>query len=285
MPGQLIDGKSVAAAVREQVRGRADAFAARHGRPPGLEVVLVGDDAASQVYVRNKERASGKVGIRSNVHHLPADTTAGRLGELLTRLDADPLVDGILLQMPLPGQLDPDAMLSQIRAGKDVDGLTNESVARLVCDQPGLRPCTPLGCMRLLAEAGCDPQGKHAVIVGRSKLVGKPLAHLLLQRNATVTVAHSRTKSLADVVQQGDIVVAAAGRAGLVRGAWIKPGAVVIDVGINRDAEGRLRGDVDFEAARERASWITPVPGGVGPMTIAMLLSNTVDAANARLGH
>jgi len=281
---QLIEGKPIAAKAQVEVEARVREIIARYGRPPGLEVVLVGEDPASQVYVRNKERASTKIGMRGAVHRLPADTSEAALTELVLRLNADDTVDGILVQMPLPKHIDSDRVIARIDPAKDVDGLTAINAGKLALGKPGLVPCTPLGCIRMLEEIGCDPSGKRAVVVGRSNLVGKPIAQLLLQRHATVTIAHSRTKDLAAVVGEADIVVAAVGVRALVRGEWIKPGAVVLDVGINRGEDGKLHGDVEFEAARARASFITPVPGGVGVMTIAMLLSNTVDAAAARLG-
>ncbi|MDH5676343.1 MAG: bifunctional methylenetetrahydrofolate dehydrogenase/methenyltetrahydrofolate cyclohydrolase FolD [Myxococcales bacterium] len=284
MTAQLIDGKAIAKKVRAEVKLRAAEFAAAHGRKPGLEVVLVGNDAASQVYVRNKERASEKVGIRGAVHRLPADASQAAVVELVEQLNARDDVDGILVQLPLPGHIDANAVIDRIDAAKDVDGLGPQNAGKLVLGRPGHRPCTPHGCMRLLDEIGCDPKGLSAVVVGRSNLVGKPIAHLLLQRHATVTLAHSRTRDLGAVVSGADIVVAAVGVRALVRGEWIKPGAVVLDVGINRADDGKLYGDVEFEAACERAAHITPVPGGVGPMTIAMLLSNTVDAAYRRVG-
>jgi methylenetetrahydrofolate dehydrogenase (NADP+)/methenyltetrahydrofolate cyclohydrolase len=282
MTAQLIDGKAIAQKVRAEVQARAVAFEQRHGRKPGLEVVLVGDDPASHVYVRNKERASGEVGMRGVAHRLPADTSQAKVIELVRALNADPNVDGILVQLPLPKHIDPEAVIDQIDAAKDVDGLTAMNAGLLALGRSGLRPCTPVGCVRLLDEIGCKIEGKRAVVVGRSNLVGKPIAQLLLARNATVTLAHSRTADLGAVVAEADIVVAAAGKRDLVRGAWIKPGAVVIDVGTNRNEAGKLCGDVEFEAAKERAGHITPVPGGVGPMTIAMLLSNAVTAAEAR---
>jgi len=282
-PAQLIEGKPIAAKVHAEVEARVRDLTARIGRPPGLEVVLVGEDPASQVYVRNKERASQKVGMRGAVHRLPADTSQAALIELVQRLNADDTVDGILVQMPLPKHIDAESVIGLIDPLKDVDGLTAVNAGNLALGRPGLVPCTPFGCMRMLQEIGCDPSGKRAVVVGRSNLVGKPIAQLLLQRHATVTIAHSRTKDLAAVVGEADIVVAAVGVRALVRGEWIKPGAVVLDVGINRGEDGKLYGDVEFEAARARASHITPVPGGVGVMTIAMLLSNTLDAAAARL--
>jgi methylenetetrahydrofolate dehydrogenase (NADP+)/methenyltetrahydrofolate cyclohydrolase len=279
---QILDGKAVATMVREDVSRSAARFAAEHGRAPGLEVVLVGDDPASQVYVRNKEKAAEQAGIRGAVHRLPASTTQAELCRLIRALNDDPSVDGILVQLPLPKGLDELATTDAIDPAKDVDGLHPVSAGFLMSGRPGLRPCTPRGCMRLLEETGIDLAGKHAIVIGRSNLVGKPIGQMLLAASCTVTMAHSRTQDLAAHVARADIVVAAVGRPRLVRGEWIKEGAVVIDVGINRGADGRLVGDVDFEGARARASFITPVPGGVGPMTIAMLLSNTVDAAFAR---
>ena len=283
MSARVIDGKAVAATVRDEVKARVDAFVAAHGRAPGLEVVLVGDDPASQVYVRSKEKAATSVGIRGGVHRLPADTTQEALAQVVTKLNADPNVDGILVQLPLPGHLDAQAILDLMDPRKDVDGLVPMNAGYLWAGRAGHRPCTPAGCMRLLEHAGCELSGKSAVVIGRSTLVGKPIAAMLLEKNATVTLAHSRTQHLDAVVAAADVVIAAVGRPELVRGAWIKEGAYVIDVGINRNAEGKLIGDVEYAAAAERAAAITPVPGGVGPMTIAMLLSNTVDAAHLRV--
>jgi methylenetetrahydrofolate dehydrogenase (NADP+)/methenyltetrahydrofolate cyclohydrolase len=280
---QLIEGKPIAAKVQAEVEARVRELTARYGRSPGLEVVLVGEDAASQVYVRNKERASTKIGMRGAVHRLPADTSEAAVIELVERLNADDTVDAILVQMPLPKHIDSDRVIGRIDPSKEVDGLTAINAGKLAPGKPGLVPCTPFGCMRMLEEIGCDVSGKRAVVIGRSNLVGKPIAQLLLQRHATVTIAHSRTRDLASVVAEADIVVAAVGQRALVKGAWIKPGAVVLDVGINRAEDGKLYGDVEFAAAAERASYITPVPGGVGVMTIAMLLHNTVEAAAARL--
>ncbi len=284
MPAELIDGKALAKKVRAEVKTRAEAFEAKHGRQPGLHVVLVGEDPASQVYVRNKERAAGKVGIAGDVHRLPADTGQQKLEALVAELNARDDIDGILVQLPLPEHLDAQPVLDLIDPGKDVDGLHPVNAGFLTAGREGLRPCTPSGCMRMLEEVGVDPKGKRAVVVGRSALVGKPIAMMLLEKHATVTVAHSRTADLAAVIGESDIVVAAVGRMGLVKGEWLKDGAVVIDVGINRGDDGKLHGDVEFEAAKERAAHITPVPGGVGPMTIAMLLSNTVTAAERRVG-
>jgi len=283
MAAELIDGKALAKKVRAEVKTRAEAFEAVHGRKPGLHVVLVGEDPASQVYVRNKERAAKKVGIAGDVHRLPADTGQQKLEALVGELNAQDDIDGILVQLPLPGHLDAQPVLDLIDPSKDVDGLHPINAGLLSAGREGLRPCTPSGCMRMLEEAGVDPKGKRAVVVGRSALVGKPIAMMLLEKHATVTVAHSRTADLGAVVGESDIVVAAVGRIGLVKGAWIKEGAVVLDVGINRGDDGKLYGDVEFDAAAERAAHITPVPGGVGPMTIALLLSNTVTAAERRL--
>jgi methylenetetrahydrofolate dehydrogenase (NADP+)/methenyltetrahydrofolate cyclohydrolase len=282
MTAQLIDGKAIAKQVQAEAQQRTAAFAERYGRKPGLEVVLVGDDPGSQVYVRNKEKTSNQLGMRGAVHRLPADSSQAKVVELVRRLNADDGVDGILVQLPLPAQISADAVIDCIDASKDVDGLTAVSTGLLALGRPRLQPCTPLGCMRLLDEVGCDPRGKRAVVIGRSNLVGKPVAQMLLARHATVTIAHSRTADLDAVVAAADIVVAAVGKRDLIRGAWIKPGAVVLDVGMNRTDDGKLCGDVEFASAKERASFITPVPGGVGPMTIAMLLSNTVEAAYAR---
>lgn len=280
--GTIIDGKAVSETVKAEVRARALAFAAAHGRAPELHVVLVGDDPASQVYVRNKELAASKSAIGGTVHRLPDTTTQEELLSKVRELNANPTIDGILVQLPLPKHLDDKSVIDAIDPSKDVDGLHPLNAGLLANGRAGLRSCTPLGSMRLLDSVGCDPAGKKAVVIGRSILVGKPIAMMLLERNATVTIAHSRTGDLESVVREADIVVAAVGRPDMVRGAWLKPGAVVIDVGINRKPDGKLTGDVDFASAIGVASFITPVPGGVGPMTIAMLLSNTVDAAEAR---
>lgn len=283
MVAEIISGKAIAKAVRAEVKERSIAFAEKHGRSPGLDVVLVGEDAASQVYVRNKERAAKRAQIAGNVHRLPADTAMPDLLALVAKLNADDTVDGILVQLPLPGHLDDQTVVDSIDPAKDVDGLHPVNAGLLLVGRPGLRPCTPSGCMRMLDEIGYDAKGKQALVIGRSTLVGKPVALMLLERHATVTVAHSRTADLEAEVRAADIVVAAVGRPGIVKGEWVKPGAVVLDVGINRLEDGSLTGDVEYEAAAERASHITPVPGGVGPMTIAQLLSNTVDAGLRRL--
>jgi methylenetetrahydrofolate dehydrogenase (NADP+)/methenyltetrahydrofolate cyclohydrolase len=282
MAAQIIDGKAVAATVRDEVRGEVEAFRARCGRVPGLATVLVGDDPASATYVRNKRTACAECGIASLAHELSAATSQRELLALVHELDARDDADGILVQLPLPAHIDAAVILDAVNPAKDVDGLHPLNQARLVAGHAGLRPCTPLGVMRLLDTTGVELKGARAVVIGRSNLVGKPAAFLLLERHATVTICHSRTRDLAAEVAGADVLVAAIGKAQLVRGDWIKPGAVVIDVGTNRNAAGKLVGDVDFEAARARAAFITPVPGGVGPMTIAMLLKNTVAAAEAR---
>ena len=285
MTATVLNGKEIAAEVRVQVAREAAAYAEQSGRPPGLEVVLVGEDPASQVYVRNKEKAAAKVGIRGAVHRLPATTSQRELEDVVRRLNEDDAVDGILVQLPLPSGLDPQPVLDRIDPAKDVDGLHPVNAGYLAVGREGLKPCTPSGCMEILRVAGVGVEGAHAVVIGRSNLVGKPLGQMLLARNATVTMAHSRTRDLGALCRTADILVAAAGRAGLVQGDWVKPGAVVLDVGTNRSADGGLVGDVDFNAAKERAGYITPVPGGVGPMTIALLLSNTVQAARSRAEH
>jgi methylenetetrahydrofolate dehydrogenase (NADP+)/methenyltetrahydrofolate cyclohydrolase len=279
MSAQIIDGKLCAERVRAEVKTRAEAFAKRHGRKPGLEVVLVGDDPASHVYVNSKEKMSGQVGLRGLVHRLPADVSQRVLLDQVAALNADPHVDGILVQLPLPKGLDAQSVVHSIDPSKDVDGLHPVNAGLLATGGHGLRPCTPSGCMRLIAETGINLTGKRALVVGRSNLVGKPIAFMLLEQNATVTMAHSKTADLARHVAESDVVIAAVGVPELIQGAWIKPGAVVIDVGMNRLPDKRLVGDVQFEAARERAGFITPVPGGVGPMTIAMLMQNTLEAA------
>ncbi len=280
--GHTIDGKRVAAAVRSEVRERV-ARLASHGVVPGLATVLVGDDPASRLYVGNKERACEEVGMHSFAHRLAASTEQAELLALVRELGRRRDVHGILVQLPLPPPLDARAVIETLPPEKDVDGLHPVNQGRLLAGEPGLRPCTPLGVLRLIDETGVALKGAHAVVVGRSLLVGKPVALLLLERHATVTVCHSRTVDLGAEVGRADVLVAATGQAGLVRGAWIRPGAVVIDVGMNRGPDGKLCGDVEFAAACERAAHITPVPGGVGPMTVAMLLANTVSAAEQAL--
>jgi methylenetetrahydrofolate dehydrogenase (NADP+) / methenyltetrahydrofolate cyclohydrolase len=279
----IIDGRAFAAALRARVAAAVPAFAAAAGRAPGLAVVLVGEDPASQIYVRAKGKAVEAAGMASFEHRLPATMSADELLYLIARLNGDERVDGILVQLPLPPQIDERKVIAAIDPARDVDGFTPENAGRLAVGDAGLVPCTPLGCLMLLKDRLGDLAGLEAVVVGRSNIVGKPMARLLLAENCTVTVAHSRTRDLASVVARADILVAAAGRAGLIEGGWLKPGATVIDVGMNR-IDGRLLGDVDFEGAREIAGAITPVPGGVGPMTIAVLLRNTLVAAHARAG-
>ena len=276
---KLIDGKLIAKAVRDEVRLGVQTFLAERGRRPGLHVVLAGDDPASAVYVRNKEKAAEEVGMAGAVHRLPASVTEAELLGLVQRLNADPAVDGILVQLPLPKGIAAEKILDAIDPAKDVDGFHPINVGALWTGKPGLVPCTPRGCMRLLAEAGVALAGARAVVIGRSNIVGKPMAALLLAEHATVTVAHSRTRDLPGVCLQADVIVAAVGRAKMVQREWVKPGAVVIDVGMNRDEHGKLCGDVDFASVEPVAGAITPVPGGVGPMTIAMLLGNTLPAA------
>ena len=280
MAARIIDGRAVATALRADVGARVAALPFR----PGLAVVLVGDNPASAIYVRNKDRAASQAGIVAATHRLPAGTTQTALLALLEELNAEPEVDGILVQMPLPPQIDPRAIIEAVDPAKDVDGFHPLNVGRLTDGVPALVPCTPLGVMRLLASADIPVRGARAVMLGRSTIVGRPMASLLIAADATVTVAHSRTRDLPTLVSSADILVAAVGRAEMVRGDWIAPGAVVIDVGINRLPDGRLVGDVAFDEAATRAGWITPVPGGVGPMTIACLLDNTVKAALARRG-
>ncbi len=287
---QNIDGKAFAAGLRAKIAAAVPAFENAAGRKPGLAVVLVGDDPASRVYVANKAKQTVEVGMASFEHRLPADTEQGALIALIQRLNADDAVDGILVQLPLPKHLDEMAVVSAIDPDKDVDGLHVVSAGRLASGLPGLVSCTPLGCMMLIRDVlGDDLSGKNAVVIGRSILVGKPVAQLLLAANCTVTIAHSRTQDLADVVRRADIIVAAVGRPEMVKAEWIKAGACVIDVGINRvpaETEGKTRlvGDVDYSAASKVAGSITPVPGGVGPMTIACLLHNTLQAAHRRFG-
>ena len=280
---RVLDGKAIAATVRGEVAARASALRAR-GVVPGLAVVLVGDDPASAVYVRAKSKDAHEVGIDTFDHKLPAETSQRELLDLIHRLNEDPLVDGILVQLPLPKHLDSDAVIEAIRPDKDADGLHPENLGRVAQARPRFAACTPSGCMRLLAEGGVQLSGARAVVIGRSVLVGKPIALLLANANATVTLCHSRTRDLPAEVARAEVVVAAIGKAEFVRGEWIQPGAAVIDVGINRTAEGKLIGDVEYAAAAERASVITPVPGGVGPMTRAYLLENTVKACELRRG-
>jgi methylenetetrahydrofolate dehydrogenase (NADP+) / methenyltetrahydrofolate cyclohydrolase len=283
MAAQIIDGKAVAARVRAEVAEKTAQFKATHKITPGLTVLRVGDDPASAVYVGGKKKAALEVGFHGVEVHLPGTTTHQEVLDRVLALNADPTVHGILVQLPLPKQVDADAIIDAIDPAKDVDGFHPMNAGNLFIGRPGLRPCTPTGVMRLIAETGVSPHGKRAVIVGRSNIVGKPMAMMLLQANATVTICHSKS-DLAQEVPRADILVAAVGVAGLIRGEWIKPGAVVIDVGMNRNAEGKLCGDVAYAAAAERAGFITPVPGGVGPMTIALLMQNTLEAASRTVG-
>ncbi len=279
---KLIDGKALAAKVRAGIAEEVNALRARHGIVPGLEVILVGDNPASQTYVNSKEKAAREVGFHSQTHRLPAGTTMDQLLSLVDRLNRDPKVHGFMCQLPLPPGLDPQRVLDEIKPEKDVDGFHPVNAGRLSIGLPCLVPCTPLGVMVMLKEYGVSPAGKQAVVVGRSNIVGKPMAQLLLGANATVTVCHSKTVNLAEQCGRADILVAAIGQAKMITPEMVKPGAVVIDVGMNR-LDGKLSGDVDFEGVAPKASLITPVPGGVGPMTIAMLLHNTLTACKNSL--
>lgn len=288
--GTLIDGKAFAAGLRQRVAGSVAAFVNVTGHKPGLAVILVGNDPASQVYVGSKKKATVEVGMESFEHRLPEDVAQIDLITLVERLNADNSVDGILVQLPLPSHIDDKAVIAAIDPAKDVDGFHVVNAGRLAVGEEAFVPCTPLGCLMLLKDQLGDLSGKNAVVIGRSNIVGKPMAQLLLGENCTVTIAHSRTQDLADVVRRADIVVAAVGRAEMVKGDWLKDGAIVIDVGINRlapadgETKGRLVGDVAFDEALGHAGAITPVPGGVGPMTIACLLRNTMVAASRRAG-
>jgi methylenetetrahydrofolate dehydrogenase (NADP+) / methenyltetrahydrofolate cyclohydrolase len=288
MTARRIDGKAAAQAIRDRVAAGVAEFGKRAGRPPGLATVLIGEDPASAVYVRSKNRATAEAGMAGFAHNLPDTTTEDELLQLVTDLNADEQVDGILVQLPLPAQIDAARVIATIDPAKDVDGFHAINAGRLATGLEALVPCTPLGCLTLLKQELGSLSGLDAVVIGRSNIVGKPMALLLLGENATVTIAHSRTRDLPDVVRRADIVVAAVGRPEMVRGDWIKPGATVIDVGINRvptdDGKGRLVGDVAYDEASEVAAAITPVPGGVGPMTIAMLMRNTLVAAHRRAG-
>lgn len=283
MSAQILDGKALAAEIRSEVKTQVAALAEK-GVSTALAVILVGDDSASQVYVRNKIKACADTGIRSLEFRMPAETTQQQLLAKIAELNADENVDGILVQLPLPKQINADAVISAIDPAKDVDGFHVANAGALVTGKQGFVPCTPFGVMRLIEKSSVDPRGKSAVIVGRSNIVGKPMALLLLAADATVTVAHSRTPDLCAVTRNADILVAAVGRAKLIKADMVKPGAVVIDVGMNRDENGKLCGDVDFSEVKAIAGSITPVPGGVGPMTIAMLMQNTALAAQMRRG-
>ena len=278
MSAQIIDGKAHAARTIASLREPSLRLAQR-GAPPAMAVILVGDDPASQVYVRNKDRASREAGVAASVHTLPGNTTEGELLGLIRKLNADPAVHGIIVQLPLPKGIDAERALRSISPDKDIDGFHPQNVGALALGQHRFVPCTPAGIVKMLDDEGIVVEGKRAVVIGRSNIVGKPMALLLLERNATVTICHSRTPDLAAVTREADILVAAAGKPLLVKASMVKPGACVIDVGIHRLADGKLAGDVDFASVRDVAGWITPVPGGVGPMTVAMLVSNTVRAA------
>jgi len=283
MSAEIIDGRAFAARLQARVAAAVPAFVAQARRKPGLAVVLVGEDPASRIYVRAKGKATIAAGMESVEHMLDEDTSQADLLALVAALNADDRVDGILVQLPLPDQIEAKAVIDAIDPAKDVDGFHIDNVGKLSVGEEALVPCTPLGCIMMLKDRLGDLAGLEAVVVGRSNIVGKPMAQLLLRENCTVTIAHSRTRDLAEVVRRGDIVVAAVGRAEMVKGDWLKPGATVIDVGMNR-VDGKLFGDVDFASAREVAGAITPVPGGVGPMTIAVLLRNSLVAAHAREG-
>lgn len=288
MPAQLIDGNALSRQLRAEVAQRAGALAA-HGVTPGLAVIVVGDNPASQVYVRNKVKACHDAGLHSVLEAYPATLTEAELLARVALLNADPAIHGILVQLPLPPHIDDQRVIEAISPLKDVDGFHVASAGALMVgrqgDDAGFKPCTPYGCMKMLESIGCDPRGRHAVVIGRSNIVGKPMAMLLLQASATVTICHSATKDLAAHARQADIVVVAVGRRNTLTADMVKPGAVVIDVGMNRNDEGKLCGDVDFAGVAEVASAITPVPGGVGPMTITMLLMNTLEAAERAARH
>ena len=281
----IIDGKAISAAVRGEIKENTQALIAKTGVTPGLAVIIVGEDPASQVYVRNKRRACEEVGFYSEAYELPAETTQAELETLLDKLNADPRIHGILVQLPLPSHLDENAVLLRIDPKKDVDAFHPYNVGRIMIGDYAFLPCTPAGVMELLRRTGIDCAGKSCVVVGRSNIVGKPQAMLLLQANGTVTVCHSRTKDLAAITREADILVVAIGRADFITGDMVKEGAVVIDVGMNRRADGKLTGDVDFATVAPKASHITPVPGGVGPMTITMLMQNTLTAARIAAGR
>jgi methylenetetrahydrofolate dehydrogenase (NADP+)/methenyltetrahydrofolate cyclohydrolase len=282
MSAVILDGKSVAAVLRAKIRQGVAALVAQGRRAPGLAVVMIGDDPASQVYVRSKRNACEEVGILSFSHDLPANLSQSALLHLIDQLNADEQVDGILVQLPAPAHIDPETIIERIHPTKDVDGFHPYNIGRLALRMPVLRSCTPRGVMTLLEYTGISLRGQNAVVVGASNHVGRPMSLELLLAGCTVTTCHRFTRDLPGILAQADIVVVAAGKPGLVKGEWIKPGAVVVDVGINRTPDGRLVGDVDFATAKERAGWITPVPGGVGPMTVATLLQNTLEAALGR---
>ena len=274
--GKIIDGKAIAAGLYEEMQQEVEQMERQYGRRPGLTVIIVGKDLASQVYVRNKEVAAKKVGLVSNLVRLPEETTQDELLAVIARLNADPTVDGILVQLPVPKHIDKDAVIAAVAPGKDVDGFFGMK-SGFTLKQGYVAPCTPRACIHLIKAIGETIEGKHALVVGRGELVGKPVATLLLNENATVTIAHSRTRNLGEIARTADIIIAAVGRPHIIKGDMVKPGAILLDVGITRDENGKLCGDIDYEDAKTVAGWITPVPGGVGPMTIAMLIRNTLD--------
>ena len=274
--GKIIDGKAIAAGLYDEMLQEVDQMEQQYGRRPGLTVIIVGEDPASQVYVRNKEKAAKKIGLVSNVVRLPEETTQDKLLAIIAQLNADPTVDGILVQLPVPKHIDKDAVIAAVSPEKDVDGFFGMK-SGFTMKQGYVAPCTPRACIHLIKAIGETIEGRHALVVGRGELVGKPVATLLLGENATVTIAHSRTRNLGEIARTADILIAAVGKPKMITADMIKPGAVVLDVGVSRDADGKISGDVDFEAAKDVAGWITPVPGGVGPMTIAMLIRNTLD--------
>ena len=285
MPAQLNDGKAIAVKVKNDVRTQVDLMLGRGLRRPGLAVVMVGNNPASEVYVRNKRRACEESGIVSVAHDLPYSTTQQELVQLIESLNRDPHIDGILVQLPLPQHVEQSAIIEKIDPAKDVDGFHPYNVGRLALRVPLIRPCTPFGVTKLIEHVGISPMGKHCVVIGASNIVGRPMALELLLMGGTVTVCHRFTGDLATFVKSADILVVAVGRPGVIRGEWIKPGSIVIDVGMNRTDDGKLCGDVEFDGAMQRAGWITPVPGGVGPMTVAMLMKNTLESAESRLGR
>ena len=284
MTARLIDGKAIALKLREDIKARVEVLKDAGKRVPGLAVVIVGEDPASQIYVRNKHQATEAAGMLSIKKVLPATATQDEVLAVVHALNADPAIDGILVQLPVPKQIDSKAVIDAIAVEKDVDGFNPENLGLLAQRTPRLRPCTPYGCMKMLEYSGIDPAGMDAVVLGQSNIVGRPAALELLMKGATVTICHSKTKDLVGHIQRADLIVAGIGKPEFVKGEWIKPGAVVLDVGINRLPSGKVVGDVHFESAKERASWITPVPGGVGPMTIAMLIQNTLEAYQFREG-
>jgi methylenetetrahydrofolate dehydrogenase (NADP+)/methenyltetrahydrofolate cyclohydrolase len=284
MTARLLDGKAIAQALRDNIKIQVEALKAAGRRPPGLAVVIVGQDPASQIYVRNKHVATEASGMHSVVKVMPETATQAEVMAVVQALNADPAIDGILVQLPVPKHIDSKAVIDAIDVAKDVDGFNPVNIGLLAQRTPRLRPCTPYGCMKMLEHAGIDPKGMDAVVIGQSNIVGRPAALELLMRGATVTICHSQTKDLIGHIQRADLIVAGIGKPEFVKGKWIKPGAIVLDVGINRLPSGKVVGDVEFETAKERASWITPVPGGVGPMTIAMLIQNTLEAYQFREG-